>query len=96
MMIFSEDTEIVRPSSTVFVSYSTSLLEAGKLKRMACFMTSPVGDLSYSPKPAPICREAPSIFRVHQSKLFGSISYLRIYAKKSANTCPFNSRRGLN
>ena len=75
MKIFFEDTDIVRSLSPAMIaSYSTSLLEAGKFKCMACFMTSPVRALSYSPKPAPICREEPSTFRVHQPELSGSIS----------------------
>ena len=53
MIIFSEDTEIVRSISTMIASYSASLLEAGISKRMACFIISPVGALSYSPKPFP-------------------------------------------
>ena len=43
MMIFSEDTEIVRSSPVVIASYSASLLEEGKSKRMACSITSLVG-----------------------------------------------------
>ena len=39
MMIFFEDTEISRSSPVMIASYSASLLEAGKFKRMACFMT---------------------------------------------------------
>ena len=74
MMIFSEDTEIARSSPAMIASYSVSLLEAGKFRRMAYSMTSPVGALSCSPRPAPVCREAPSTFRVHQPELFGSIS----------------------
>ena len=75
MMIFSQDTEIARSSLTMIASYSAKLLEAGKFKRMACSMTSPVGALSCSLRLAPVYREVPSTFRVHQSKLFGSISY---------------------
>ena len=43
MMIFSEDTEIARSSPVIISSCLASLLEAGKSKRMACFITSPVG-----------------------------------------------------
>ena len=46
MMIFSEDTDIARSSPVMITLYSASLLEAGKFKRMACFMTSPVRALS--------------------------------------------------
>ena len=74
MMIFSEDMEIARSSLAMITSYSASLLEAGKFNRMACSMTSPVGALSCSSRPVPVCREAPSTFRVHQPELFGSIS----------------------
>ena len=74
MMIFSEDTKITRSSPAMIASYSASLLEAEKFKRMACSMTSLVGTLSYSPKPAPICREAASTFRFHQLELSGSFS----------------------
>ena len=77
-------------------SYLASLLEAGKFKCMACFMTSLVRALSCSPRPAPICCEAPSTFRIHQPELSGSSSCCGIYSKKSASTCPFNARRGLN
>ena len=58
----------------MIASYSASLLEAEKFRRMACSMTSLVGALSCSPRPAPIYSEAPSTFRVHRSELFGSIS----------------------
>ena len=74
MMIFSEDTEIARSIPTIIASYSASLLEAGKSKCMACFIISPVGALSYSPSPAPVCREAPSTFRVHQLELSDFVS----------------------
>ena len=74
MMIFSENTEIERLSPAMIASYSASLLEAGKFKRMTRSMTSSVGALSYSPRPAPIFHEAPSTFRVHQPELSGSSS----------------------
>ena len=80
----------------MIASYSASLLEAEKFKCMACSMTSPVGALSCSPKPALICHEPASTFRVHQLELSGSISYWGISVKKSANTYPFNARQGLN
>ena len=95
MMIFSEDTEIARSSPAMIASYSASLLEVGKFRRMTCFMTSPVGALSCSPKPTLVCRDL-STFRVHQSELSNSFSCNGIYAKKSANTYPFNARRGFN
>ena len=49
----------------MIASYSALLLEIGKFSRMACSMTLSVEALSCSPKPAPVCREAPSTFRVH-------------------------------
>ena len=58
----------------MIASYSAPLLESGKFKHMAYFMTSPVGALSFSPRPALVCRETPSTFRVHQPVLSGSIS----------------------
>ena len=73
-IFFSEDTEIARSIPAMIASYPTSLLEAGKSKRMACYIISPVGVLSYSPSLPPVCHEAPSIFRVHQPELSGSIS----------------------
>ena len=96
MMIFSEGTEVARSCSAIISLYSASLLEAEKFKCMAYSMTSLVGALSYSPRTAPVYHEAPSTFRVHHPEPFGSISCWGIYAKKSANTCPFNARRGLN
>ena len=74
MMIFSKNTEIASSSPAMITAYSASLLEAGKFNHMACSMTSPVGDLSCNPRPVPVCREAPSTFRVHQPELSGSIS----------------------
>ena len=74
MIIFSEDMEIVRSIPAMIASYSALLLEARKFKRMACSIISLVGALSCSPRPAPVYRETPSTFRVHQLKLFGSIS----------------------
>ena len=75
MIIFSEDTEIARSISAMMDSYSASLLEVGKFKHMACYIISLVGALSCSHRPTPVCRKAPSTFRVHQSNPSGSISY---------------------
>ena len=75
MMIFSEDIEIAWSSLAMITSYSASLLEAGKFKRMGCSMISPIGALSCSPRRAPACHEPPSTFRVHQPKFSNSISY---------------------
>ena len=74
MIIFSEDTEIARSILAMITLYSASLLEARKSKRMIYSIISLVGALSCSPSPSPNCREVPSTFRVHQPKLFGSIS----------------------
>ena len=60
MMIFSEDTEIAKLSPAMISSYSASLLEAEKFRRMACSMTSPVRALSCNLRPVPVCCEAPS------------------------------------
>ena len=72
MQIFYEDTEIARSSLAMMASYSASLLEAEKLKHMAYSMISPIGALSCNPRPAPVCHEASSTFRIHQPKSFGS------------------------
>ena len=74
MIIFLKDTEIARSIPAMIASYSTSLLEEGKSKRMACSIISPVGALSSNPRPAPVFHEAPSTFRAHQLELYGSIS----------------------
>ena len=58
----------------MIASYTASLLEAGKFRRVACSMISPIGALSCSPRPAPNYRDAPSTFRVHQPELSDSIS----------------------
>ena len=74
MQIFSEDIEIARLSPAMMASYSTLLLEAEKLRRMDYSMNSPVGALSCNPRLAPVSRETPSTFRVHQPRSSGSIS----------------------
>ena len=96
MMIFSEDTKIVRSSLTMIASYLAFLLEAGKSKHLSSFIISPVRALSLSPRPTPTCHEAASTFRANKSELSGSISSRGISFKKSTSTCPFNTRRGLN
>ena len=58
MMIFSEDTEIVRSILTRIASYFASLLDAGKSNYIACSILSLVGTLSCKPTPA-------SVFRKH-------------------------------
>ena len=65
MMIFSQDTEIVKSIPAKIASYSVSLLDARKLNRMAYSILSSVGALSVKPTLAHIFREAPSTLRVH-------------------------------
>ena len=61
MIIFSEDMEIARPIPAMMASYLASLLEAGKSKTYVCSIISPVKALSFSPRPAPVYHEAPSM-----------------------------------
>ena len=96
MMIFSEDTEIARSIPTRIASYSTLFLDVGKSNRITYSIISLVGALSCKPTPAPVCWEAPSILRIHQSTLLRSASYWGIYAKKSANISPFISKWGFH
>ena len=95
MMIFFEDMEITRSIPARIASYSASLLVARKSNRIAYFILSLVMALSYKPTPAPVCREAPSALRIHQSALPGSVSCWGISAKKSVNIYPFIAKRGL-
>ena len=53
---------------------SSSLLEEGKSKRMACSIISPVGASSCSPSQALVCREVASTFRINQSDLSDFVS----------------------
>ena len=76
-------------SPAIVASYSNSLLEALKPKRMGCSIFSPVGEVNCRPILAPECLEAPSTQRVHQPLLFGQVLGYRISARKSAKTCPF-------
>ena len=64
----------MRSILAMIASYSALLLEVRNSKRMAYFIISSVKALSCSPRPAPVCREAQSTFRVHQPELSGSIS----------------------
>ena len=50
MIIFFEDMEIVKSIPAMIASYLASLLEAGKSKRMACSIISPIGALSCNPR----------------------------------------------
>ena len=65
MIIFSKDTEIERSITAMMASYSASLLEVEKSKRMACSIISLVEALSYSLKLASVYRKEPSTFKVH-------------------------------
>ena len=76
-------------------SNSDSLFEALKPSRIACLILSPLGDFSYRPMPAPVCRDAPSTLKVHQFKLFGNVSVWGISTRKFARTCPFLDNLGL-
>ena len=95
MMISSEDTDVVRSISDRIASYSVSLLEGGKSSHMACSIFSPIGALSCRPDPTPVFREALPTLRIHQPALPEFVSCWGIFAKKSTNICPFNSKRGL-
>ena len=94
MITLSKETEIPRSIPTRISSYSASLLEARKSKRMACSIISPIGALSCSPSPASVCHEAPSTFRIHQPKLSNFLIVEEISTKKSASMCLFNAKRG--
>ena len=75
------------------VSYSASLLEAKKLRRISCSISSPVGDCSLNPNTL----NAPSTWSVHHYFLGQSIRcvcFLGSSAIKSTITCPFKDNRG--
>ena len=93
--IFSEDTAASSLSLARMASYSTSLLEALNPSRIDCSILSPDGVLNYKPMPAPDHLDAPSILRVHQSKLSGHVSDWGSSAMKSTRTCPFFESLGL-
>ena len=65
---------VARPNPDRMTSYSASLFEAGKSRRMDCSSRSPVGVLRRSPTPDPDGREAPSTSRHHQSSRVDSLS----------------------
>ena len=65
MMIFSEDTDVVRSISARIASYSVSLLETGKSSRMECSILYLVGALSCKPTLAPVFQEVSFILRIH-------------------------------
>ena len=95
MMIFSEDTKIVRSIQDRIALYSASLLDAGKSNLIAYSIFSPGGALSCKLTLTPVCREASSTLRTHQSVLPGFASCWGIFAKKSANICSFIAKRAL-
>ena len=94
-MIFSKDIGIARSILARIASYSTSLLDVGKSNHISCSTRSPVGALSCKTTPVPVCREAPSTLRIHQSALPWSMSYCGISVKKSTNIYPFITKWGL-
>ena len=57
-------------------SYSASLFEVGKSRRMDCSNHSSVGALRRSPTPNPDEREAPSTCRDHQSSEIDSFVWV--------------------
>ena len=65
MMIFFEDTKIMRSTLARMALYSVSSLDVGKSNRIVCSILSPVGAISCKTTPALICREAPSTLRIH-------------------------------
>ena len=82
-------------SSAIMASYSDSLLEELKPKRMGCSILSPVGEVNCRPIPTPECLEAPSTQRVHQPLLSRQVLGYGISAMKSAKTWPFFASLGL-
>ena len=85
----SADKAASNSSPARMTSYSDSLLEALNPSRIDCSILSPNRVLNCKPMPAPDCLDAPSIFRVHQSKLSGHVSDWGSSAMKSTSTCPF-------
>ena len=68
------DKAVASSSPAKMASYSDSLLEALNPSRIACSILSPDRVLNCKPMPALNCLDAPSILRVHQSKLSGHVS----------------------
>ena len=97
LRIISLSVDITTASSipTRMASYSDSLFEALKPSRIAYLILSPLEDFSCRPMLAPVCRDAPSTLRVHQSKLSEHVLVWGIYARKSARTYPFLAKLGL-
>ena len=65
----SADTVTAGSIPARMASYFDSLLEALKLKQIACSIFSPIGDLSCKPMSALVYRDAPSTLRVYQFTL---------------------------
>ena len=82
-------------SPAIMASYSDSLLEALKTKRIACSILSPVGEVNCRSIPALDCLVAPSTQRVHQPLSSGQVPGCGIFARKSAKTYPFFESLGL-
>ena len=95
MMSFYEDTDVARLILAKIASYSVSLLNVGKYRRMTYSILSLVRVLSCKFTPAPICQEASSTLRIHQPVLLRFASCWGIFAKRSANICRFNAKRNL-
>ena len=76
-------------------SYTDSLLDALKPKRISCSIFSSVGEVNCSPMLAPDCLDAPSTQRVHHPLSLGQRLCCGSSARKSANTCPFFDSLGL-
>ena len=85
----TEDRAAASSGLARMASYSDSLLEALNPSRIACSILSPDGDFNCKPMPARVCLNAPSILRVHQSKLSGRVFDWGSSAMKSTSTCAF-------
>ena len=88
---------VARPNPDRMASYSASLFEAGKSRRMDCSSHSPFGALRRSPTPDPDEWEAPSTCRDYQSSKVDSLSGARALGNstiKSAMTYPFRDSLG--
>ena len=76
-------------------SFYDSLFEVLKPSRIACTILSPPGDFSCRLMPAPVCRDALYMLRVHQFELAELVSGWGTSVRKSARTCPFLANLGL-
>ena len=91
----STDSAVANSISTRMASYSDSLFEALKPRRIACSILSPPKDFSCRLMFAPVCSDAPSTLRVHQFELEELVSGWGTSVRKSARTCPFLANLGL-